>query len=142
MSKQTAKDKTKAEVKVEQGVHNYSGVESYVPPEDPVLQERLEWFQDQKLALMMHWGIYSQLGIIESWPLCDQEISWSRKQIDWEVTDAEFKQQYWNLNKTFNPVRFDPEVWADLAKEGGFRYCVFTTKHHDGFCMWDTKYSD
>ena len=142
MSKQVAKEKSKAEVKVEQGVHNYSGVESYVPPEDPILQQRLEWFQDQKLALMMHWGIYSQLGIIESWPLCDQEMSWSRKQIDWEVTDEEFKQQYWNLNKTFNPVRFDPEVWADLAKEGGFRYCVFTTKHHDGFCMWDTKYSD
>ena len=104
--------------------------------------QKLEWFQDQKLGLMMHWGAYSQLGIVESWALSDQDADWSRKCIDWEVTGEDFKKQYFDLNKTFNPIRFEPEKWADIAKNAGVKYLLFTTKHHDGFCMWDTKYSD
>jgi alpha-L-fucosidase len=91
---------------------------------------------------MMHWGPYSQLGVVESWALSDKDGDWSRTDIDWEDDGEEFKRQYFNLNKTFNPVRFQPEVWADLAAEGGFRYLIFTTKHHDGFSMWDTKETD
>lgn len=127
---------------VEEGVHTYSSADDYVVPTDPKILERLEWFQDQKLALMMHWGAYSQLGLVESWALSDHDAEWSRRGVDWEVTSEEFKAQYRGLNKTFNPIRFNPEEWADLAEEGGFKYLVFTTKHHDGFCMWDTKYSD
>ncbi len=127
---------------VEQGVHNYSTADQYIAPTDPVLRERLEWFQDQKLALMMHWGAYSQLGLVESWALNDADAEWSRNGVDWDVDGETFKRQYRNLNKTFNPVRFQPEKWAELAKEGGFRYLVFTTKHHDGFCMYDSQYSD
>lgn len=127
---------------VQEGVHNYSGADSYVPPVDPKVLKKLEWFQDQKLALMMHWGAYCQLGVVESWALSDADAEWSRNGIDWEVTGQEFKKQYFDLNKTFNPVRFEPEKWADLAKEAGMRYLLFTTKHHDGFCMWDSKFSD
>ncbi len=127
---------------VAEGVHNYSGKEGYVYPADTELVKQLEWFQDQKLALMAHWGIYSQLGIVESWALSDEDGYWSRDCIDWEADGEEFKKQYFALNKTFNPIRFDPKQWAALAKEGGFRYFIFTTKHHDGFCMWDTEYSD
>jgi alpha-L-fucosidase len=127
---------------IQEGVHNYSSKESYVVPKDPKVLKKLEWFQDQKLALMMHWGPYSQLGIVESWALSDADANWSRNGIDWEVTGEEFKKQYFDLNKTFNPIRFEPEKWAELAAEAGIRYLVFTTKHHDGFCMWDTKYSD
>ncbi|MDK2808470.1 MAG: alpha-L-fucosidase [Clostridiales bacterium] len=127
---------------VEEGVHNYSSKDSYVVPEDPSVLDKLEWFQDQKLALMMHWGPYSQMGIVESWALSDADAYWSRNCVDWEVTGEEFKKQYFDLNKTFWPVRFEPEKWAEIAKEAGIRYLVFTTKHHDGFCMWDTKYSD
>jgi alpha-L-fucosidase len=127
---------------VQEGVHNYSSEDSYVVPTDPKVLQKLEWFQDQKLALMMHWGPYSQLGIVESWALSDADAYWSRNCIDWEVTGEEFKKQYFDLNKTFNPVRFEPEKWAEVASEAGIRYLVFTTKHHDGFCMWDTKYSD
>lgn len=125
-----------------EGVHNYSAEEEYVWSEDPKVQKKLEWFQDQKLALMMHWGTYSQLGIVESWALSDADAEWSRDGIDWEVTGEEFKKQYFDLNKTFNPVRFEPEKWADLAKHAGMKYLIFTTKHHDGFCMWDSAYSD
>lgn len=127
---------------VEQGVHNYSAAEHYVAPTDPVLLERLEWFQDQKLALMMHWGPYSQLGLVESWALSDEDGDWSRGGVDWTEDFELFKQQYFDLNHSFNPVRFQPEEWADFAKDSGFRYLIFTTKHHDGFCMWDTKLAD
>ena len=127
---------------VNEGVHNYSPEDLYVPPEDPVLQERLEWFQDQKLALMMHWGIYSQPGIVESWALIDEDQEWSRNEIDWTSDIDRFKDEYVALNKTFNPIRFRPDRWASFAREIGFRYLIFTTKHHDGFCMWDTKTTD
>lgn len=64
------------------------------------------------------------------------------RDVDKDLTSEEFKQEYWDLIKTFNPVRFRPEQWAKTAREAGFKYVLFTTKHHDGFCMWDTKYSD
>ncbi|GIO57612.1 alpha-L-fucosidase [Paenibacillus cineris] len=127
---------------VVEGVHNYSSEEHWVKPEDPLLLERLEWFKDQKLGLMMHWGPYSQLGLVESWALSDVDEEWSRNEIDWDIDAEELKREYFALNKTFNPLRFQPELWADLAAENGFKYLNFTTKHHDGFCMWDTKTTD
>lgn len=126
---------------IEQGVHSYSSADRYVKPTDPLILERLEWFQDQKLGLMMHWGPYSQLGLVESWALSDDDADWSRHGVDWTQDGESFKAQYQALNKTFNPIRFQPDLWAQLAKETGFKYLVFTTKHHDGFCMWDTEFS-
>lgn len=127
---------------VEAGVHNYSAEEDYVVPTEPKVLEQLEKFKDYKLGLMMHWGTYSQLGLVESWALSDQDADWSRNGVDWEVSADEFKAEYFALNKTFNPVRFQPEQWAKDAEEAGFKYLTFTTKHHDGFCMFDSKYSD
>lgn len=127
---------------VENGVHNYSAAEKYIMPKEPLLQERLEWFQDQKLALMIHWGLYNELGMVASWALSDGDADWSRHQVDWIKDGEAFKQQYFNLYRSFNPVRFQPKEWAALAADNGFRYLIFTTKHHDGFCMWDTKYTD
>ncbi len=126
---------------VDHGVHSYSAADTYIPPTQPKVIEQLEWFQDQKLALMIHWGPYSQLGLVESWALCDQDADWSRSDVDWDVSGEVFKEQYRNLNKTFNPIRLQPEKIANLAHDSGFKYLIFTTKHHDGFCMWDTKYS-
>lgn len=127
---------------VEEGVHNYSSAESYVYPTEPAVREQLEWFQDQKLALMMHWGLYNQLGIVASWALSDKDADWSRHQINWTEDGNSFKEQYYNLNRSFNPIRFQPEEWATMAEECGFKYLILTTKHHDGFCLWDTKQSD
>ena len=127
---------------VQHGVHNYSDEADWVKPEDPLILERLEWFRDQKLGLMIHWGPYAQLGLVESWALSDDDGHWSRHDVDWLEDMEEFKRQYFDLNKTFNPIRFQPDVWADLAHEGGFKYLIFTTKHHDGFCMWDTRTTD
>lgn len=130
------------EEEVKEGVHNFSPVDRYIEPEEPIIQERLEWFKDQKLALMMHWGPYSQIGLVESWALSDGDGDWARDDLDWVDDTEEFKREYFDLNKTFNPIRFQPDVWADIASEGGFKYLIFTTKHHDGFSMWDTHETD
>ena len=127
---------------VNQGVHTYSQEEVYVWPEEPVLREQLEWFQDQKLALMVHWGMYNQLGMVASWALSDEDAEWSRKTVDWTDDGELFKRQYRALNRAFDPVAFQPEEWAKMAKECGFRYLILTTKHHDGFCLWDTAYTE
>ncbi|MBR3922584.1 MAG: alpha-L-fucosidase [Kiritimatiellae bacterium] len=103
---------------------------------------RLEWFKDQKLALMLHFGLYSQIGIIESWPLSDADSYWARRELEPDIATNGFKEAYYALNKSFNPVRFRPEDWAEEAKRNGFRYVIFTTKHHDGFCLYDSKYTD
>lgn len=114
----------------------------YIVPESPLVRERLEWFKDQKLCLMMHFGLYSEVGITESWPLVTKDAFWSRADIEWERDDAKFKRQYYDLSRSFNPIRFNAADIAKKAKDCGFRYVSFTTKHHDGFCLWDTKYTD
>ncbi|MBM7566040.1 alpha-L-fucosidase [Paenibacillus sacheonensis] len=127
---------------VENGIHNYSGESEWVRPDNPVTLERLEWFRDQKLGLMMHWGPYSQIGMVESWTLSDEDSDWARNDVDWTNDYEEMKREYFALNKTFNPIRFEPGKWAEAAADGGFKYLIFTTKHHDGFCMWDTHTTD
>lgn len=128
--------------RIQQGLHGCTPEELYTAPTDPLILQRLEWFRDQKLALMMHYGPYSQLGIDASWSLSDEDASWSRADVDWETDGGVYRRQYTDLAKTFNPVRFQPEKWAQFAAENGFKYLIFTTKHHDGFCMFDTKYTD
>lgn len=113
---------------------------------DERLTKKLNWWQDQKFGLLMHWGAYSQWGSIESWPLVEED-KWARpddlpawvergKDID------RFRNDYWKLPQTFNPQHFEPEKWAEEARNAGMKYVVFTTKHHDGFSMFDTKQSD
>lgn len=124
------------------GVHCYTGEEDYVEPPLAV-KEKLSWFQDQKLALMVHMGLYCEIGVAASWGLSDYDASWSRKDVeDWPMTGQEYREMYFGLNHSFNPVRFHPEQWAQLAAENGFKYIIFTAKHHDGFCLWDTKETD
>ena len=112
----------------------------YTYPKSPLVRETLEWFMDQKFGLMIHWGLYNQLGIKESWPLVD--FPWTKWQFKPGTTNREVKEMYAQLHKGFLPLRFDPEEWADIAYDAGFRYLCFTTKHHDGFCLWDTKTTD
>jgi alpha-L-fucosidase len=89
---------------------------------------------------MMHWAPASQYGLIESWPLC--EVWWTKREITWTDDIEEFYQQYEDARKTFNPIKFRPDRWADMAVSCGFKYLLFTTKHCDGFCMYDTKTTD
>ena len=132
--------KTEEEV-IQEGVHTYMP-KNYHAPTSAAVKAALERFRDRKLGLMVHFGIYNQLGIHESWPLVDEEASWSRRLVDWTGDGEELKRTYWSMNKSFNPVRLQPEVWADIAARNGFRYLILTAKHHDGFCMYDSKYTD
>jgi alpha-L-fucosidase len=85
--------------------------------------------------MIIHWGLYAVPGIIESWELCSED--WIER--DSTIAYEDYKKWYWGLSKEFNPVNFNPEQWAGVAKKAGMRYLVFTTKHHDGFNMFDTK---
>lgn len=123
------------------GVHGYTP-RGYVRPKEPAVLDRLEWFRDQKLALMMCFGLYSNIGIVESWCLSDGDAKWSRREVEWTKDADEFKRQYWGLIRSFNPIRIEPQKWARKAKDNGFRYVLFTTKQHDGFCLYDSKFSD
>lgn len=111
----------------------------YVSEPDPLVQKKLREWQDLKFGLLMHWGPYSQWGVVESWSICAEDEGWCRRKSDNYV---EYKKEYENLKTTFNPVKFDPDRWARAAREAGMKYVIFTTKHHDGFCMFDTRYTD
>lgn len=121
-----------------QYVHERS--DAYVTPDEPQVLEKLHRWQDQKFGMLIHWGLYSVAGIVESWSICSEEEDWIPR--DSTIGYDEYKKQYWELKEKFNPTRFNPEQWAQAAKSAGIRYAIFTTKHHDGFNMFDTKYSD
>lgn len=98
---------------------------SEYPPFPADHSEKLEWWKDARFGMFIHWGPVSLKGT---------EIGWSRgTQIPVEVYDSLYLQ--------FNPVHFDAAGWVKLAKDAGMKYIVFTSKHHDGFCNWDTDYT-
>jgi alpha-L-fucosidase len=93
-------------------------------PEDHAA--KLEWWKDARFGLFIHWGPVSLKGT---------EIGWSRgREIPVSTYDSLYLQ--------FNPVNFNADEWVSIAKAAGMKYIVFTSKHHDGFCNWDTKYTD
>jgi alpha-L-fucosidase len=93
-------------------------------PEDR--REKLEWWKDARFGMFIHWGPVSLKGT---------EIGWSRGA---EVPVSEYDSLYLH----FNPAKFNADEWVSIAREAGMKYIVFTSKHHDGFCNWDTRYSD
>ena len=107
------------------------------PETDPAILKAIDEWQDKKFGFFMHWGIYAQAQVVESWSVCNEEwIDRGGKPYN------EYKDWYFNLSKEFNPTQFNPKKWADAAQKAGMKYVVFTTKHHDGFCMYDTKETD
>ena len=83
-------------------------------------------FFGNRLGLFVHWGLYA----VPAW---HEQIQWRR---------AIPKAEYSALVSRFNPLRFDPDEWLDVLQAAGMQYLCFTTKHHDGFCMWDTAHSE
>ncbi len=130
--------------KIKNGVHISTEEQNYYIPKERNILDKLSEFQDRKLGFMMHFGVFTQFGMVESWALSDEHASdrWSQEGVDWHDDMEEFKAQYWESNKSFNPTRFDPQRFADVIKGFGFKYVLIPTKHHDGFCLWDTKYSE
>ncbi|MGX7686463.1 alpha-L-fucosidase [Flectobacillus roseus] len=122
--------------------HSEQDHSKYVWPKDELVKKKLDNWQDIKFGLLMHWGTYSEWGIVESWSLCPEDEGWCERKGASSTNYFEYKKAYENLQTTFNPVKFAPEKWADAAQKAGMKYVVFTTKHHDGFCMFDSKYTN
>ncbi len=116
--------------------------QQYYWPEDSLVKEKLLAWQDLKFGLMMHWGPYSQWGVVESWSICPEDEDWCQRRGPHAHDYFEYLNAYEKLPQTFNPVKFNPQKWAEAASSAGMKYMVFTTKHHDGFCMFDTKQTD
>lgn len=120
-----------------------SKTDVYVPPVEPGVRATIEKWQELKFGLFIHWGIYSQLGCVESWSLVPGDIDWQmRSRRERGMTYFEYLKFYEQTKTTFNPLDFDPSKWAAAAKYAGMKYVIFTTKHHDGFCMFDTDQTD
>ncbi len=100
----------------------------YAQPYQPSKEniEARHQFQDKKFGMFIHWGLSSILGNGE-WVMNNRGIS---------------KKNYTRLLPVFNPIHFDAAKWVSAAKNAGMKYIVFITRHHDGFSLWDTKYSD
>ncbi|MEA3327717.1 MAG: alpha-L-fucosidase [Chloroflexota bacterium] len=99
---------------------------------------RMKWYQEAKFGLFIHWGAYSVAGIEASWPMMVPVLSAAMFGTELSITEEE----YTALPAQFNPVDFNPDEWVQLAKEAGMRYIIFTSKHHDGFCMFDAPGTD
>ena len=89
-------------------------------------KERMAWWTEGRFGMFIHWGIYSQAARHE-WVKHNEHLT---------------NEQYQKYFDQFNPDLFDPNKWAEEAKAAGMKYAVLTTKHHDGFCLFDSKYTD
>jgi len=104
--------------------------EGYVPTQENL--DNREWFQDAKYGLFVHWGVYSIMG-----GGGDQGIAeWIMERKNIPIV------QYEKLPGFFNPTQFDPAEWVSMVKKAGMKYITITSKHHDGFAMYDSKVSD
>jgi len=114
-----------------------SQTDTYQWPKDPKVMENLLRWQGYKFGILIHFGLYSQLGIVESWALCPED--WCERPVYDDY--FRFATDYRNVRFLFNPVKFDPVKWALSFKASGAKYVIFTMKHHDGFCMYDSKFT-
>jgi alpha-L-fucosidase len=97
---------------------------TYTPTRENL--EARKWFEEARFGLFIHWGVYSQLGDGE-WVMQVQQIP---------------VKTYEKLPTFFNPTQFDPKEWVKMVKDAGMKYITITSKHHDGFAMFDSKISD
>ncbi|OGD19325.1 MAG: alpha-L-fucosidase [Candidatus Aminicenantes bacterium RBG_16_63_16] len=102
------------------------GQAATAPETESQREARLKWWTEARFGMFIHWGLYA-LPARHEWVKNHEKL-----------TDAEYQKYF----EHFNPDLFNPQEWARLAKQAGMRYFVITTKHHEGFCLWDSKYTD
>ncbi|PMP94473.1 MAG: alpha-L-fucosidase, partial [Candidatus Aminicenantes bacterium] len=88
--------------------------------------QRLKWWTEARFGMFIHWGLYA-LPARHEWVKHNERLT---------------NEQYQKYFEHFNPDLFNPREWARMAKAAGMKYAVITAKHHEGFCLWDSKYTD
>ena len=104
-----------------------AGLIAQSTPEKKDTTNKMQWFEDAKLGIFIHYGIYAVKGVGESWSFHNNQIS---------------EKDYFDQLKGFTAKNYNPEQWAKLFKETGAKYAVLTSKHHDGVALWNTKQND
>ncbi len=107
----------------------------HAQPETPAQRDsRMQWWREARFGMFIHWGLYSILA---------GEWNGETNHAEWIRTTAQIPlEEYDQLVPRFNPVKFDAEAWVQMAKDAGMKYIVLTSKHHDGFCLFDSKHTD
>jgi alpha-L-fucosidase len=116
------------------GIVRYGGV-NLVNETPEEFDARMEWFRDAKFGMFIHWGLYSVAA-----------GEWNGKPVrgigEWLLSNAQITpEDYAPLQQRFNPVKFDAKRWVEIAKNAGMKYIVITSKHHDGFGLWDSEHT-
>lgn len=99
-------------------------------------EQRLQWWHEARFGMFIHWGLYAVLAGEWKGQTTQNIGEWIQHNLKIPM------DEYAELAKDFNPVKFDAEAWAELAKQAGMKYLVITAKHHDGFCMFDSPSND
>ncbi|MCB0745595.1 MAG: alpha-L-fucosidase, partial [Ignavibacteriae bacterium] len=112
------------------------GPKNYLNESKEDKQKRMEWWTDAKFGMFIHWGAYS---VPAGW----YENEMVPGASEWIMDAAKIPVDvYEQFPKQFNPTEYDPYKWVKIAKQAGMKYIVITSKHHDGFCNWDSKVSN
>lgn len=98
--------------------------------------ERMEWWRNAKFGMFIHWGAYSIIGGERGEQIAGGGAEWAMDKLDYTIEDYE------KFPRMFNPELFNADDWVKMAKDAGMKYIVITSKHHDGFALWDSKVSD
>lgn len=101
-------------------------------------EERMRWFNDARFGMFIHWGLYSEWAGHVDGKRVNGAGEWIIEQAKGQLPLS----RYLTARDRFNPVKFDPDAWVRAAKEAGMDYLVITSKHHDGFCLWDSRHTD
>ena len=110
------------------------GQDTTRPETDAQRDQRMAWWREAKFGMFVHWGLYAIPA--GEWQGNTNHAEWIRHTARIPI------EEYDKFVAQFNPVKFDADAWARLAKEAGMKYIVITSKHHDGFCLFDSKYTD
>ncbi len=109
---------------------------SLVNESKEAFDSRMKWFQNANYGMFIHFGLYSQLGGVWKGEIIKNDYAeWIQANADISTTEYAF------LTDSFNPENFDADYIVKIAKKAGMKYLVITTKHHEGFCLWDSKYT-